>query len=316
MLVVTAEEIRRLAPMPALIEALREAFRNGCVAPVRHAASVPGGAGDRLVLTMPAFQPDGRGVVKLVTVFPDNRARQLPTVGALIVVLSETGQPTAVLDGSAITQLRTAAASALASTYLSRADSTHLVIMGTGALAPYMALAHCAVRPIRSIAVWGRREARSTATVAAVRALVGADVRVLAPNSLKEALATAHIVSCATTSPTPVLAGEWLQPGVFVDLVGSFTPTTREADDAVVCRSRIFVDTLAGAMAEAGDILDPLARGVIKRTQIEGELADLVSGRATGRRTPAEIIVFKSVGAAIEDLAASQLVMRALRAPP
>jgi alanine dehydrogenase len=309
MLVVSAEQIRSLLRMPDLIEALRDAFRKEWIAPVRQVAQVPGGAGDRVFLSMPAFEPDGSGVTKLVTVFPDNGARQLPTVHATIVVFSAAGVATAVLDGTSVTQLRTAAASALASTYLSRADSTHLAIVGTGALAPYMALAHCCVRPIERVEVWGRRQPRAVATAAKIRELVGPKVEVVATRSLQQALQRSQIVSCATTSSTPVLAGEWLQPGTFVDLVGSYSRHMRESDDTVVLRSRIFVDTLAGAMAEAGDILDPLAREVIGREKIEGELADLVCGRSQGRRSSDEVIMFKSVGAAVEDLAAARLVI-------
>jgi ornithine cyclodeaminase len=125
------------------------------------------------------------------------------------------------------------------------------------------------------------------------------------------AVASADIISCATSSATPLLAGRLLRPGVFVDLVGSFSPSRRESDDDVVRRSRIFVDTLEGAMAEAGDILDPLRRGVIDRQKIEGELADLVRGRVSGRASRDEITLFKSVGTALEDLATAQLAVTA-----
>jgi ornithine cyclodeaminase len=122
-------------------------------------------------------------------------------------------------------------------------------------------------------------------------------------------------VSCATSSATPVLEGKWLKPGTFVDLVGSFSPSKREADDEVVRRSRLFVDTFEGALSEAGDLLDPLARGVIDRKRIEGELADLVCGRVRGRANAEEIITFKSVGTALEDLAAARLVVEAVAHP-
>jgi alanine dehydrogenase len=315
MLVLNAEEISSLAPMPGLIECLQSAFRIECIVPARHVAQMPGGAGERLLLSMPAFGLGG-AVVKLVTVFPDNQARGLPTIQSTIVVFSETGAPIALLDGTIVTLLRTGAASALASKYLSRADSAHLVIIGTGALAPTMAAAHCAVRSIIRISVWGRRPERAAETAAAIRSLVGHAVKVLVPDSIEDAIATADIVSCATSSPTPVLLGKWLRVGTFVDLVGSFSPTKREADDEVVRRSRIFVDTLEGALAEAGDLLDPLARGIIGRERIEGELADLVSGRLTGRVGGDEIITFKSVGTAIEDLAVAQMVVAGAPAPP
>lgn len=305
-----AEEIRRLAPMPRLIECLREAFASGYSAPARQVAAVPGGKGDRLLLYMPAFS-EGGGAVKLATLFPDNEAADLPTIQAALVVFSSTGTPVAVLDGATVTRLRTGAASALASTYLSRRDSTHLLVVGTGALAPYMALAHCAVRPISEVRVWGRRRERTIATAAEIGSLIGQRARVQVVASLEEGMRAADIVCCATSSVQPLLEGRWLRRGSFVDLVGSFSPERREADDETVRRSRIFVDTFEGALAEAGDLLDPLRRGVISRERIEGELADLVSGRVTGRRDDQEVVLFKSVGSAIEDLAAARMIVAA-----
>jgi ornithine cyclodeaminase/alanine dehydrogenase-like protein (mu-crystallin family) len=306
MLVLDAEAVRSRAPLPAMIACLREAFRRQTVARPRHVVDLPG---DRSLLVMPAFDAQGAGAVKLATVSPGNAAKGLPTVQAAIVAFSENGTPIALIDGASVTQLRTAAASALASQYLSREDSAHLVVIGTGALAPYMAAAHCTVRPITRISVCGRRQERAVATVDAIRSLVARHVEVTAAQSVEDAVGSADIVTCATTSKTPVLLGRWLKRGVFVDLVGSFKPSTREADDEVVLRSRIFVDTFEGALAEAGDLLDPLERGVLRRERIEGELADLVCGRVAGRAGKDESIVFKSVGTAIEDLAAVQLIV-------
>ena len=309
MLVLDAAAVRARAPMPRLIACLREAFLGGYVVPPRQVIDASGGASKRLLLVMPAFDAKGAGAVKLSTVSPNNAAQGLPTIQAAIVVFSETGAPIALLDGASVTQLRTAAASALASQYLSREDSAHLVVIGTGALAPYMAAAHCTMRPIARISVWGRKPERAAATVDAIRALVSRDIEVSVANSAEDAVATADIVTCATSSATPVLHGRWLRRGVFVDLVGSFSPSRREADDDVVMRSRIFVDTFEGAFAEAGDLLDPLARGVLSRERIEGELADLVRGRVAGRSNSDELTLFKSVGTAIEDLAAAQMIV-------
>jgi ornithine cyclodeaminase len=311
MLVLNAEDIRALAPMPRLIECLQVAFRVGCVAPARQVAKMPGGSAERLFISMPAFGLKGNAAVKLVTVIPENQAKGLPTIQAAILVFSERGTPVAILDGTVVTYLRTGAASALASRYLSREDSAHLVIIGTGALAPTMALAHIAARPIARVSVWGRHPVHAAATAAAIRSMVKSSIEVLVPNSIGEAVATADIVSCATSSATPVLAGRWLKPGTFVDLVGSFSPSKREADDDVVLRSRIFVDTFEGTLAEAGDLLDPLARKVISKDKIEGELSDLVCGRIEGRVSEQEITLFKSVGTAIEDLAAAQMIVAA-----
>lgn len=309
MLMLTAEQIRSLAPMPRLITCLGDAFRKGCVVPPRLVTEMPGGAAERLFLAMAAFDPEGGAAIKLVTFCPDNPASGLPTIQAAIVFFSAAGTPVAVLDGTTVTRLRTGAASALAAKYLSREDSSQLVVIGTGALAPAMAAAHCAVRPIVRINVWGRRLERATETATAIRALVNPDIDVVVPTLIEQTVGTADIVTCATSSPTPVLAGRWLRPGTFVDLVGSFSPSKREADDDVVLRSRIFVDTFEGALAEAGDLLDPMARGVIARERIEGELADLVCGRVRGRLSDEEIITFKSVGTAREDLAAARLIV-------
>ncbi|MGA8708341.1 MAG: ornithine cyclodeaminase family protein [Steroidobacteraceae bacterium] len=309
MLVLNAGNIEALAPMTDVIECLRRAFADGAVVPPRQVLSTPGGAGDRLLLVMPAFDAAGGGVVKLSSVHPDNPAKGLPTFQGVVVVLDESGAARALLDGAAVTRRRTAAASALASSLLSRPDSARLLILGTGSLAPLMALAHCQVRPIRHIGVWGRRSERAEATADSIRALADPGVEVHAVTALADVAASADIISCCTSSVTPVLAGEWLKRGSFVDLVGSYSPQRREADDEVLQRCRIFVDTLEGALAEAGDLLDPMQRGIITRQCILGELADLVRGQVEGRRDPGEMTLFKSVGSALEDLALCRLIV-------
>jgi alanine dehydrogenase len=310
MLILDAAQIASLVPMPRMIEAIRRAFVSSITAPPRQVLPVPGGDG-RQLLIMPAFAPGAASAVKLSMVFPDNSPEGLPTIQGVVVVVSDRGAPLALLDGGAVTRMRTAAASACASSYLSREDSTHLLLVGSGALAPYMAQAHCVVRPIRRVSIWGRRAERVAAAAQVTARLVGCNVEVVAASELELAVGRADIVCCATSSRTPVVAGGWLRPGSFVDLVGNFSATCREVDDDVVLRSRIFVDTLEGAMTEAGDILDPLSRGVIAREAIVGELSDLVGARIQGRGNPEEITLFKSVGAALEDLAAAQVIVTA-----
>ncbi len=308
MFMLTSDQVRAAVSMPALIDALRKAFGSELTAPPRSILKVPGGSGDRVALCMPAFDASGAGMIKLSTVFPDNRARGLATIQSLVVVFAENGAPIGLMDGATVTKLRTGAMSALASSYLSRQDSAHLVVIGTGALAPFMAQAHCAVRTIKRISVVGRQRENAAATVSAIEALVGSGVEIGVADSAEQAVATADIVSCATSSPTPVLRGQWVRRGTFIDLVGSFSPHRREADDDAIIRSRIFVDTFEGTSGEAGDLIDPLQRGIIQRERIEGELADLVHGRTVGRRGDDEITLFKSVGTAIADLAAAQLI--------
>ncbi len=301
---ITAAEVHAALPWPALVAALRAAFIAGAEAPVRSSYAVTP-EGDRLLL-MPAWRTGADIGVKLVTVFPRNRARGLASVSALYVLLDgATGHPLALIDGEAITLRRTAAASALASKFLSREDSDCLLVVGTGALAPYMAAAHCAVRDIKTVLVWGRSQEKA-ALLAADLARSGLPATPVA--KLEDGLTRADIVTCATTAREPVVRGALLRPGTHVDLVGAFTPEMRESDDALVARAEIFVDTRAGALAEAGDLVQPLAQGVLSPERIRAELADLVTGRDPGRRSADQLTLFKSVGTALEDLCAARLV--------
>lgn len=312
MLYLNAADIRSLITMPALIDALGEAFCVGTDIPVRHVQHLRSESGDRVLLTMPAFRERDFGFVKLVTVFPENRDAQCPIVQAVVVAFTPDGTPFAVLDGTSITHLRTAATSALASRHLSRPDSATLLIIGSGALAPFMALGHCTARSVNRVLVWGRRPSKALDVVRTIQGLLQTHVEAVNEANLATAVSQSDIVCCVTSTHTPVLHGEWLRPGTFVDLVGGFQPTAREADDEVIVRSRLFVDTFSGALAEAGDIVGPLNRGIITRDQIEGELRDLVLGTCKGRRDRTEITLFKSVGAALEDAAACRLVLSAL----
>ena len=301
---VAAADVERALDWASLVARLREAFASGAEAPVRASHSVTP-AGDRLLL-MPAWRAEREIGVKIVTVFPRNPARGLASVSALYVLLDgATGQPLALLDGEALTLRRTGAASALASTYLSRVDSRVLLVIGTGRLAPCMAAAHCAVRDIGRVLLWGRSLERARLAAAA---LVAQGLPVEAVAELDAALAVADIVTSATTAREPVIRGAAVRPGTHVDLVGGFTPEMREADDALVSGAQLYVDTRAGALAEAGDLVQPIARGVIPASRVQAELADLVTGRHPGRARADETTVFKSVGTALEDLCAARLV--------
>jgi ornithine cyclodeaminase/alanine dehydrogenase-like protein (mu-crystallin family) len=299
MQVLEAQDVNKRISMPDLIEALDEVFRAETSQPDRQIVSVPGAPG-RLLLVMPAFSGNGAGIIKLASVFPDNAANGLPTIQGKILVFSESGTPTALIDGATVTKLRTSAASALASRYLSRADSRTLLIIGTGGLAPYMALAHSTVRPISSVRVWGRCRRKVADTIAEIRKLVGDALEVVPARNLANELPEADIVSCATSTVEPLVHGELLKSGSFLDLVGSFWPDRRECDDEAIIRASVYVDTREGVLAEAGDILIPLRSGVFTEAGIMGSLADLSSGRSLGRSAEDEITLFKSVGSAIE----------------
>jgi ornithine cyclodeaminase len=301
----TAGRVHAALGYKILAEALREAFREGCIVPLRHVHDV-GCQGDRLLL-MPAWRMGKDLGVKLVMVFPRNRERGTATVSALYVLLDgANGHPRALIDGEALTLRRTAAASALASTYLARKDSAKLLLIGTGALAPHMARAHCALRPIAKLMLWGRHPERAQALAAQLR---DESLPAQALADLPAGLADADIVSCATTATEPVVRGALLRPGTHVDLVGGFTPQMREGDDELIARAEIFVDGYAGALSEAGDLLQPLASGLLTRERVRADLAELVTGMHPGRQRRDEITLFKSVGTALEDLCAARLVV-------
>lgn len=309
MQIIGGDEIHRLLDFPSLIDALRTMFREGCEVPARHhhsiAATTTTGASGTL-LVMPAWQAGRALGIKIVTVFPDNTKHSLPAVhGTYLLLNAATGLPVAVLDGTALTLRRTAAASALAAGFLARPDSAVHLMVGTGALAPHLVAAHAAVRPIRQTRVWGR-DPRKAAALATRLAAAGLDA---APASrLEEAVAAADIITCATLSKEPLIRGAWLRPGTHLDLVGGFTPEMREADDAAIARARVYLDTDA-ALDEAGDIVQPLRSGHLARERIVGDLFGLARGICPGRRDAAEITLFKSVGSALEDLAAAQLAV-------
>lgn len=313
---VSAEQVRAALPYPALISALRQAFRGDIQSPTRHVHTVSKDD-NTVLLVMPTWDPSRNMGVKLVTVAPGNPARQLPTVHSIFILFdTRTGVPITLIDGEELTLRRTAAASALASTYLSRPDSATLLLVGTGKLAPYMAAAHCAARPIRSVKVWGRslEKARNTAHQIGLLGLPP-DVSIEMVTDLEAAVRNANIVSCATTSTTPIVLGRWIQSGTHVDLVGGFKPDMREADDQLINQSTVFVDTIAGTLAEAGDLIQPIASGSFAQDAIAAELADLSTGRHSGRADSQQVTLFKSVGSGIEDLCAANLAWSATRSP-
>jgi ornithine cyclodeaminase/alanine dehydrogenase-like protein (mu-crystallin family) len=308
-----AAEIHAALDFPSLVEALRTGFAQGANVPLRHVHQVRESDGARLLL-MPAWREGEALGVKLVTVFPGNRECGSSTVAALYVLLDATnGHPRALLEGEALTLRRTAAVSALASSYLSRPESRTLVLVGAGALAPYMATAHCAVRNIERVLVWGRPGSRVEALVARLR---GEGLPAVRAPDLEQALAAADIVSCATTAREPLVRGALVRPGTHVDLVGAFTPEMRESDDELVSRAAVFVDSYAGALAEAGDLVQAMASGALARERIRAELGELCSGRKPGRSAADDVTVFKSVGTALADLCAATLAVGRLSPKP
>jgi len=308
----------------ALIDHLEARFRNGCEMPPRHHHTVaePAGPGsaDATLLLMPAWTrgtPSRLGI-KVVTVFPDNGKRGLPAIhGQYLLLDGTTGRPLALLDGTMLTKRRTACASGLASRYLSRPDSHRLLMIGTGALAPHLVRVHAKVRPIDEVMIWGRRlERAQDLAVELADSLPGAlgrSISVRAMPDRQQAIARADMISCATLSKEPLVEGAWLRDGQHLDLVGAYTPQMRECDDAAAKRARVFVDTRAGALREAGDVVQPLANGTISEADIVADLFELARRQRSGRLADDDrtVTLFKSVGAALEDLAAAELAVTA-----
>jgi ornithine cyclodeaminase/alanine dehydrogenase-like protein (mu-crystallin family) len=314
MRLVSAAEIDQALDFPNLIDALAQAFRGGVIAPTRHHHAIErAGAAAATHLLMPAWTAEGSegGAylgTKIVNVFPDNGRRGLPAVlGVYVLQSGATGEPLAAMDGTRLTHWRTAAASALAARFLARGDSRRLLIVGAGALAPFLARAHATVRPIEEVTIWNHRRAGAEKLAAA---LSGQGWRIRVAEDLEEAVRAADVISCATLSRAPLIAGAWLRPGQHLDLVGAFNLEMREADDEALRRARVFIDTDA-ALSEGGDVALALRGGAIDRAHIVADLGALCRG-AIGRTGPSEITLFKSVGAALEDLAAAMLAWRTL----
>jgi ornithine cyclodeaminase len=277
---------------------------------VRQSYAVGGDGAGKTLLLMPAWRADGSLGVKLVTVVADNAVRSLPAVHACYLLFdANTGVPRALLDGTELTLRRTGAASALAATYLARSDATRLLMVGTGALATHVVLSHAGIRPLKAVRIWGRRVEKAREVVAALKAIVGHGFSVELCDDLESGVAWADIISCATLSSTPLIEGRWLRPGQHLDLIGAFRPDMREADDVALTRADLYVDTRAGALAEAGEFVQGFAAGVITPAQVRGELSELVRGIVPGRIDDTAITLFKSVGTAIEDLAAAELAV-------
>lgn len=301
------DQLLELLDYPSLIKALEQAFQAEITVPMRHHHDYPNpSAGpDSTLLLMPAWD-DGQFVgLKIVTISPNNSAYQLPSIqGSYTLFDLPTGRSILEMDAKVLTNLRTAATSALASQYLSRPDCSNLLVIGTGSLAPYLIAAHASNRPIKKVSVWGRNEQKAQQIIDAIN---GNSYELQVVRNLEEAIKEADIISAATMSVQPLIHGHLLQAGQHLDLVGSYKSDMREADDEVIRRSTLFVDTLQGAPKESGDLAIPIATGVCQLEDIQADLFGLCRGDHPGRRSVDEITFFKSVGHALEDLAAAKL---------
>ena len=310
-------ELDKSLTFPKLIESLRSAFAGNWTTPMRHHHGMPGvdhnGAEvENALLLMPSWTGPGAENfvgVKLVAVYPNNGQIDLPSIHGLYYLIDgNTGQPLATMDGARMTVWRTAAASALASTYLSRPESSTLTMIGTGALSPFMIRAHMAVRPITEVFLWNHNIRRAHELAEELR---DQGLPVTSHPDLVTAAGKSDIVCAATLTTTPLIFGKWVKPGTHIDTVGAFTPTMRETDDELVQLASLFCDTRTGALKEGGDLAIPISQGVISSNDILADLHELTRGAHPGRTSPEEITYFKSVGTALEDLAGAIAVWQA-----
>ena len=294
-------------PFERLIPALQRRFALGCTVPTRHVHTLGADSAAPVTsLLMPAWVEGGCYGVKVINIAPGNAARGLPGLHATYLLHdATTGVPLAVLDGDALTARRTAAASALAASLLLPAAPLHLLVVGAGRVAQLLPAAYRAVRPLSRVTVWARQATQAEMLAARWRA-DGFDAH--AAPDLPTAVRAADVVSCATLATAPLVQGAWLRPGSHLDLIGSFTPALREADDACFAGAALYIDT-EEALAKSGDLLGPMSRAVITPGSVRGTLATLARGEAAARDSATQRTVFKSVGTALADLAAAMLVM-------
>lgn len=300
-----ADRVHKLTDYPGLVAALKQMNREGVDALDRmllSEAKANGVQNDWLML--PAWRYGRSFGIKLVSVFPENPEAGRPAVQGLYALFDgKTGAAIATLDGAALTLVKTAANSAMAADLLARRDAATLLMLGGGALAPHLIEAHCALRKIKHVLWWNRRPGALTAPAEELRRR-GLAVSVV--DDLAAAANAADIISAATRATSPVIRGEWLQPGCHLDLVGGYLPEMREADDAAFrAARRHFIDARFTTIEVAGDVCQPIRDGLVKPTDFV-DMFELNRGNQPGRETDREITWFKSGGGGHEDLAVAQ----------
>ena len=307
---IDAEQVRTHSDYVSFIEGLREMYRQGCDAMERYLMCQPTKEGvESDMLMQPAWQRGTHFVIKIANVFPGNNMKDLPAVSGLILLFdANTGVPLACIDGTAETGPKTAANSALATDYLARQESEVLLMIGAGNMASHLIPAHSTIRPIRNVLICNPHDPEMASRLAEKMNASKFDFTVSSTEDIATAASEADIISCATLATEPLLHGSWLKQGVHVDLVGSYTPETREADDEVMRRGSIFVDARYTTIGLNGDMIGPMKQGIFTEDNIT-DLFQLAKEERPGRQSPDEITVFKSGGGGHEDLAVAQVLL-------
>jgi ornithine cyclodeaminase len=311
----SAADVLAALPMAAAIDGMKAAFAQlsdgRAQAPLRTHLGI---SDDDSTLVMPAYVPDNEALaIKVVSVFGSNTARDLPLIHALVLAVDPvTGRPVALMEGGALTAIRTGAASGAATDVLARPDARVVAIFGSGRQARTQLEAVCTVRQIDEVRVYSLAGAEAFVADMAGRGPIPPTIRIA--TSSQAALDGADIVCTATTSRTPVFDGGDLNPGAHVNAIGAFTPAMQEIDPTTVQRAYVVVDSRAAALEEAGDLIIPLASGQIAPDHIRAELGEILLDRRPGRTSPDQITFFKSVGVAVQDAVAARIVLENGRA--
>jgi alanine dehydrogenase len=313
--ILSRQDVRQALPMRQAIEAVKRAFAQLSTGqanvPLRVALDVPRHNG--VTLFMPGYlSADDQMAVKIVSVFNDNPSQGLPLIHALVIVVdATTGSPTAVMDGAYLTALRTGAASGAATDLLARPDAHTAAIFGAGAQGRTQLEAVCAVRPIHQAWVYDVAPRQAAAYAEEMSQRLSLPVRVA--ETPAQAVCQADVICTATTATSPVFADADVPPGTHVNAVGAYTPHMQEVPPETVLRARVVIDHRESSLAEAGDLLIPIAQGLMTEDHIYAELGEIAAGSKSGRASPDEITLFKSVGVAVQDVAAAGAVLEAAR---
>ncbi len=314
MKIISAEQVHQHLNFEELIPLLKHSFSRPFSMPQRqvHALAPEQSDNHEAFALLPSWNEEVIGN-KAFTYFPDNaKKHDLPGLFSKIMLFKrQTGEPLALVDGTSVTYWRTAAISALASQLLSRENSQHLLLFGTGNLAAYLLKAHLSVRDIKQVTLWGRNSDKVTTLIAAFTALYP-EVSFKASIELDAEVANADIICCATGAKTPLFDGNKVSLGCHIDCLGNHMTDARECDTTTVTRARVFVDSLKNTLNEAGELLIPIAEGAFNKAAIVGELADMCKEPQILRQSADEITLFKSVGTAISDLVAAYSVVKKL----
>jgi len=316
MLILTKEDVRQALPMNETIAAMKAAFAafssGKADVPLRSRVQIPPHEATSLI--MPAYFQDQNNealAVKIVSIHPHNPGKDLPLIHAAVIVIeADTGRPIALLEGSALTAIRTGAASGAATDLLARADCRVAAIFGAGVQGKTQLEAVCMVRPIKTVWVYDPRGDSVHKFIQEIAGLGNIPTDIQAANSPEEAISQADVICCATTSTDPVFSDHHLKPDVHINGVGSYTPEMQEIPNETILRARLIVDSRQAALSEAGDIIQPIQEQIITERHIQAELGEIVVGEKPGRLDPNQMTLFKSVGLAVQDAAAAQLALQ------